>query len=1705
MLRHGNRSCWKNRLTQDALPSMIMLSKHSNLWIYSPKMRIGVTVRFHNSYFSGSVPQVACALAKTLTLGGHDVTLLYPSGEPSWFIDVQSSQQKSAPWSNDQRYDTIVEVVWSLSAEDRTTCAKQVIGFVHHPPVFHDMESSVYSWNPTQRSFKNLSALWTYDFYSKEDVHYLEFLSGVPVQKIPYVWDPDALDSFVTENDIPPWSASAARIDASIPAGTPATLSWCARILESNFSNTSHCIIPLNIVSQIRVQNDPIRFCVHNGEATASNDFFKANIARNLLLPDISGNMVPRVRLPDLMREKCFFIAHQRFRPIKSYLLDAMYLGIPMIHNCEILKDMGAPYYYELNQILQATGAWKAMNRDYIEKKGFFAEQGQGQGQGQEQGQEQRKAKLRARFSPSAVAQLYTAALQPPPKRIVTPKASVPLQKELRIAFANMWDQFQPNDNFFLYLLKWVGSLNNIRVVHDAANPNLVLFGPLSNGEEAKYPGIPKVYYTGENSPANKHKDTFLNLGFHYDTSSEYVRLPIWVTEINWWGADPNKMVNPRPVSLQDALRVNPKLLDTTRKFCAFVATNPKNPNRNTAFQILDTWKGVASGGRLFCNLPGGPIPAGLGGGGGELAKVEFYKNYKYVIAYENSSAPGYTTEKLFHAKIAGAVPIYWGDPFVDRDFDAEGFLNANQVATQQDLINLVDGVSEERWRRMAAIPALSAFKKRWCERTMEAVAKKIFQRILDVSVTVEESAWASAEKFLSSPSKVPVPVQVPIVTPVLSPKPKKTQPRVFVTAANAKFVEAAVNAINSLKQHEPTIPKIVYVWPDVTEQHQQVLRSHGATEIRMLPTTVSSETPWPDFWEPQHFAWKLWVHNNILNESEPGTCILYLDAATVITSSLERIWSQIDSQGIFLIDDPEQTNERWCHPTFCKNLQVSEEELKVNQLWAGCVGMKKGSPYNEIAKNALHAAKTRETIVGEKWQPYSATCLGHRHDQSILSILTQRAQCPRVPLKEFYNDRSLRAAQQLNAPLYVHRGQFRAIVPFAEGIDEAYVINLDRRQDRLDCFKKTHAAIKDRIYRWKAVDGLALSLTPQIVECFKNNDFGWKKAVIGCALSHLGLWEKLANDTVAKSYMILEDDVRFSERWLIQWAQGATNIPSDADVIYLGGVLPPNKPVLPMVTEQVNKQFARVAKNTVYGTSPRRYFHFCNYSYVLTKRGAQKLVTLVKERGIFTSGDHMIVNHGDELLNIYFTTPLMSTCFQEDDPVYQKSEFNNFQRIDNFDSDLWNNNERFTKEEVERAARGLAPATAPVPVPVPSPVVAVAKDHESHVRTWNTFLRHIAAKDSKSIKGTLAEIFAIWRSLDDAAFQKNIAWFRIFEKMVNMKHESLLEHSAYIVELIRSSFPGRQDMWAAVFQALDAEPVSTTRIVYHRPEINSATLLEAQWFNDLFSETLEYRPYSDDVPDNAIVLHQIVHGKRVETDLFALLGKIYTEKKRITLLHISDEFGTDDIRIYNSPAIKKVLRNYWRPDISSNPKVQIIPLGYANDRHAKDTPTNPSFSERTNLWGFAGSLDRAGRSEALAILRGAGPYEEYTKENWSSPAKLGPAEYTAHMRNVKFVPCFRGSRALESYRFYEALEHGAIPIYVPSESQQSKDEYTELYGKHPFLGFPSWQKAVEMLPALAKQPQIMEKHRESLKQWWSEKKTELRARLNSTKSNIQC
>jgi hypothetical protein len=374
-----------------------------------------------------------------------------------------------------------------------------------------------------------------------------------------------------------------------------------------------------------------------------------------------------------------------------------------------------------------------------------------------------------------------------------------------------------------------------------------------------------------------------------------------------------------------------------------------------------------------------------------------------------------------------------------------------------------------------------------------------------------------------------------------------------------------------------------------------------------------------------------------------------------------------------------------------------------------------------------------------------------------------------------------------------------------------------------------------------------------------------------------------------------------------------------------------------------------------------------------------------VKERGIFTSADHMIVNHGD-YLNIYFTTPLLAGCFQDDDPAYIASQFNDYNRVAGFDSDLWNNAERFTEEEVA---------------------------------------------------------------------------------------EFLDNRSETIMKAV------------TIFSSSSSPAPSPTKKVYFLPENGAG--MEQDWLEDMFQTKLEFVPVpsdTGDIPEQSIVLWNNVKST---LHMANLLNRLQT--KKLILLNLSDEHDEHDISMYADAAM--VIRNYTRPNLPAH--AHVIPLGYANGR--RGTGKTPSFEKRTQLWSFAGSTDRPNRSHDIDAMRKATPYTVFTKDNFFSPNVVEGPAYLALLQDTKFVPCFQGF-SLECYRFYEALEHGAIPIYVPVPGL--RDSYKDQFGEHPFLSFPSWERAAEILPQLAKQPSVMESHREKILAWWEAKKQSVRDMLGS-------
>ncbi len=190
--------------------------------------------------------------------------------------------------------------------------------------------------------------------------------------------------------------------------------------------------------------------------------------------------------------------------------------------------------------------------------------------------------------------------------------------------------------------------------------PQILLYGPYSG---ALPPGrYVKVFIGCENlRPLMNECDWAFGV-YH----EEHVGHPRYMRFARW--SDDTHLVQPR--------RDWDAVLKAKTRFCAFVFAQP-TPYREAFFRALSRYKHVDAPGRSMNNMPSiDPVPGQIDWN----AKRAFLRQFKFVVAFENSSAPGYNTEKLTHAIEADSLPIYWGDPEIGRSFNTARFINAHDL-----------------------------------------------------------------------------------------------------------------------------------------------------------------------------------------------------------------------------------------------------------------------------------------------------------------------------------------------------------------------------------------------------------------------------------------------------------------------------------------------------------------------------------------------------------------------------------------------------------------------------------------------------------------------------------------------------------------------------------------------------------------------------------------------------------------------------------------------------------------------------------------------------------------------------------------------------------------------------------------------------------------------------------------------------------------
>lgn len=111
---------------------------------------------------------------------------------------------------------------------------------------------------------------------------------------------------------------------------------------------------------------------------------------------------------------------------------------------------------------------------------------------------------------------------------------------------------------------------------------------------------------------------------------------------------------------------------------------------------------------------------------------------------------------------------------------------------------------------------------------------------------------------------------------------------------------------------------------------------------------------------------------------------------------------------------------------------------------------------------------------------------------------------------------------------------------------EKTYLINMDRRVDRLNEFNET---LPDpwpfpEVERYRAVDGSKVPTPPQ----WKNGNGAW-----GCYRSHLNILEDCLMNGVS-SYVVFEDDAGFCDDFTERVQEYIEHLPEDWGLAYLGG-----------------------------------------------------------------------------------------------------------------------------------------------------------------------------------------------------------------------------------------------------------------------------------------------------------------------------------------------------------------------------------------------------------------------------------------------------------------------------------------------------------------------------------------------------------------------
>lgn len=239
-----------------------------------------------------------------------------------------------------------------------------------------------------------------------------------------------------------------------------------------------------------------------------------------------------------------------------------------------------------------------------------------------------------------------------------------------KITFKDFWGKFNPkNDPIFGKLLQ-----ENFEVEYGSENPDIVFFSVFGT-EHKKYNKneVIKIFYSAENFEKmeypsldrikgweNVHKYSHYSITPFKNEEENHLRIPNYIRKYGYDIKTEIENVNltkkTKDIVYMQSSCVKyrddfvKKLRDRVSVDCVGKCIKNKNINVNN--------------------------------------KTNFIKDYKFNVSFENSV--GYVSEKIVDAFIANTIPIYYGDPRVEEDYNKDAFVNYHNFNSEKELIDYI-------------------------------------------------------------------------------------------------------------------------------------------------------------------------------------------------------------------------------------------------------------------------------------------------------------------------------------------------------------------------------------------------------------------------------------------------------------------------------------------------------------------------------------------------------------------------------------------------------------------------------------------------------------------------------------------------------------------------------------------------------------------------------------------------------------------------------------------------------------------------------------------------------------------------------------------------------------------------------------------------------------------------------------------------------